>query len=125
MPVVDDRAMRAQYSGTYGCVRDYWEKDFARWEANVSRSHHAGAPYPPQRILDDLRAGRTVNVPTYSLPRSVLSGAPTRPGPTVQYGPLRGSPGVIYPQRAIVRPDDVITFNDENCAQLWLEENDI
>jgi len=123
MPVVDDSGLRAQHSGVYGFLRQHYEEDLREWQANVSRSHRDGAPYPQRRILDDLRAGRTVNVPTYSLPRSALSGAPTRPGPTVQYGPRRGSPAVIYPERAIVRPDDVITFSDDDWARLWLEEN--
>jgi hypothetical protein len=123
MPIVDDSGRRAQHSGLYGFLREHFEQDCREWQANATRSHWDDAPYPRQRILDDLRAGRTVNVPTHSLPRSALSGAPTQPGPTVQYGPRRGSLGVIYPERAIVRPDDTVTFTDDDGAALFIAEN--
>ena len=103
--VVDDGAVKAQHSGLYGFLRDYYEKDLLDWQANVGRSHWDGAPFPRQRILDGLRAGRTVNVPTWSLSDHSRAGAPE--------------------QRAVVRPDDTITFSDENWAALWLEENDL
>jgi hypothetical protein len=125
MPVVDDRATRAQHSGVYGFLCDSYEKDWGAWIANVSRSHWDGDEFPCKRILNDLRAGRTVNVPTYALPKSALAGAPTRPGPPAQYGPRRGRPELIYPARAIVGADDTVTFSDADAAALWLEENGI
>lgn len=109
--------------GIYHSVRQYLECDLAAWEANGAMAHRQGAPYPRQRILDDLRAARAVNVPTYSLPPSGLIGAPTRPGPTVLRGPRRGCPQPTYPARAIVRPNDTITYTDDNWPALWLEEN--
>ena len=56
-----------------------------------------------------------MNVPFHALPSWARVGAPTR----------RGGRGVVVvqPARAVVRPDDVITFSDDNVAALFLEEN--
>jgi hypothetical protein len=37
-------------------------------------------------------------------------------------GPRRGQPRRIYPGRAIVTPDDRITWSDEDSTALMLEE---
>jgi hypothetical protein len=73
--------------------------------------------YPRGRILDALRAGRTVNVPSGSLPDWARVGIPSRRG--------RLGLAVIHPQRAIVGPDDTVTWSDDDWARLWLEENDL
>lgn len=112
-------------AGVYKHLQRRFEDELKAWEANASRVHAAGAPFPSQRILDDLRAGRTVNVPAYALPRSAMEAAPTRPGPPHTQGSRCGQPSVIAPQRAIVTPDDRITYTDDNWAQHWLEENDL
>src|SRR6478672_401525 len=113
MPRVDDSGRRAQqHSGLYGFLREHFEQDCREWQANVTRSHWDDAPYPRQRILDDLRAGRTVNVPAHSLPKW----APR--GPVHMVGTVK-----VFPERAIVRPDDTITFTDEDWAALFIEEH--
>lgn len=97
-----------------------------QWQANASKSHRTGAPYPCQRMLDGLRAGQTVNVPSYAVPGgTTLKTSPSRPGPPLMHGPRAGTPSRIYPARAIVSPGDTVAFNDDNVAELWLEENDI
>jgi hypothetical protein len=64
--------------------------------------------------LEALRAGRPVNVPSGSLPGWARTGAPTRKS--------RRRLTVTKPARAIVRPDDTITWSDDDWARLWLEE---
>ncbi|CDM76134.1 hypothetical protein MMARE11_19870 [Mycobacterium marinum E11] len=108
-------------AGVYAALVRYWEADFETWVRNASRTHADDAAYPFQRILDDLVAGRPVNVPTYSLPRDALLGAPTRPWPPAQDGGCGN--GVIWPQRAIVTTDDRINYTDDDATRLWLEEN--
>jgi hypothetical protein len=110
-------------TGAYAHLIRYYEADSREWVENRSQTHTADAPYPRQRIFDDLRAGRTVNVPLSALPRSVTAGAPSRPGPPAQYGSRRGTPTAILPSRAIVTSGDGITYNDDDWARLWLEEN--
>jgi hypothetical protein len=114
---------RVDAAGVYAQLRRYFEDDLQVWVANKSHGHADGAPFPRQRILDDLRAGRTVNVPTFALPRSAMEGAPLRPGPPIVHGPRRGQPSVIHPERAIVTTDGRITFSDVHAMKLWLEEN--
>jgi hypothetical protein len=96
-------------SGVYAFLASQEEAEFRTWQANVSRTHADGAPYPRRRILDNLRAGRTVNVPAYSLPKWAKQSSAA--------GPI--------PQRAIVRPNDTTTFTDDDAMRLWLEENDL
>jgi hypothetical protein len=110
-------------TGAYAHLVRYCEADSRQWADNRSQAHAADAPYPRQRILDALNAHRPVNVPTYALPGSVTAGAPSRPGPPAQYGSRRGTPTAILPSRAIVTPGDGITYNDDDWARLWLEEN--
>jgi hypothetical protein len=109
-------------AGVYAHLRHYFEDDLQTWERNGSWVHATVSPFPRQRILDDLRAGRTVNVPTYALPRSAFEGAPSRPGPPVVHGLRRGQLSVRHPERAIVTPDDRITFTNDDWARLFLEE---
>lgn len=95
----------AAASGVYASLRELYESEAKEWVANRSRAHHDGAPFPCQRILDGLRAGRAVNVPAGVLREPARSNAP----------------------RAIVGPDDTVTFDDDRGAaiRLWLEENDL
>ncbi|MEZ0355495.1 hypothetical protein AB4879_04220 [Mycobacterium sp. SA01] len=64
-----------------------------------------------------MRAGLAVNVPREWLPASVRASAPMR----------RGDLGlaVIFPDRAIVLPDDTITYTDDRDMRLWCEESGI
>ncbi|ORV85559.1 hypothetical protein AWC11_01665 [Mycobacterium interjectum] len=110
-------------AGVYAHLCRYFEDDLRVWVANINQAHPSGAPYPSQRIFDDLHDGRTVNVPTYAMPRSAMESAPWRPGPPIAHGPRRGQPTRIGPQRAIVTPDDQVTFSEDAAAKLWLEEN--
>ena len=112
MPIVDDGVLKARSSGVYGFLRQYFEQDLRGWVANVGRSHWDDAPFPRQRILDDLRAGRTVNVPAHSLPKW----APR--GPVHMVGTVK-----VFPARSIVRPEDAITSSDEDWAALFIEEH--
>lgn len=68
--------------------------------------------------LDELRAGRPVNVPSAALPGWAMASAPTRTG-------RLGIAAAIRPARAIVHSDDTIAWSDGDWARLWLEENDL
>lgn len=106
VPVSDAR-------GTYAYLLQYFESDLSEWVANTTHFHGAGAPFPRQRILDGLRAGAPVNVPSWALPGRAQRSAPRRVVAGV----------AVMPQRAVVTPDDRITYTDEDCARLFLEEN--
>ncbi|MED5813871.1 hypothetical protein VST63_16045 [Mycolicibacterium sp. 050232] len=106
---------QAATAGVYGHLVDYFEADRAAWVANGNQTHADSEPYPCQRILDGLRAGETVNVPTYALPKAA------RPAVRHVAGRL-GNVVLLSPSRAIVEPDDSIRFNDENWAAHCLEE---
>lgn len=110
------KRVRIDNSGAYAAVANYFEADRAVWMANRNRTHADDAPYPCQRIVDGLRAGEPVNVPTMSLPKSARP--PARPS-TGRLGNVVHLP----PSRAIVRPDDAVTFTDNDWAAHWLEEN--
>lgn len=101
------RAAVVQTEGLYGRLAEAEERRRRQWDANIDRSHHDGAPYPRQRILDSFRAGRTVNIPRGELPDTADPG---------------GGPAHWW-QRAIVHPDDRVSCNDDDGARLWLEEN--
>lgn len=116
---------KANTAGVYAHLRQYFEADLQEWEANVSQAHATGAPFPRHLILDDLRAGRPANVPTYALPKETLAAVPSRPGPLEMYGPRAGQPMLIHPARAIVTPDDRIAYTDDDATRLWLEENEL
>jgi hypothetical protein len=103
-------------AGVYRFLARQEEDGLAAWEANVVKAHRTGVPYPRQRILDDLRAGRIVNVPLRALPPWARTAVPTRRG--------RLGLAVIQPGRAIVTPDDAITWSGD-FAGLFLEENDL
>lgn len=110
---------KANTAGLCEYLLEHYKTDLHVWQA----THLSGAAFPRQQILDDLQAGRTVNVPSHSLPRPVLeTSAPWRPGPPRMGGPQKGTPGRIYPERAIVSPDGAISFTDEDAVRLWLEE---
>jgi len=97
----------AATSGVYAFLADQEQAGWRTWEANVSRTHADGAPYPRQRILDGLRAGQTVNVPGSAMRGLGRDRSGRRPG-----------------GRAIVSPDDTIMFAADDM-QLWLDENDL
>lgn len=103
---------RVDTSGLWGAVCRWIEDEALAWEVNATRSHSGGAPFPSQRILDGARAGRAVNVPLWALPVEARRAAPKR-----RVGEL-----VVWPDRAVVRPDNTVVFNDENATALWLEE---
>jgi hypothetical protein len=109
----------------YSHLLRYFEADLLDWVANANQAHATGARFPRQRILDDLRGGRTVNVPAYALPPSAFACAPSRPGAPIVHGPRRGQPTRIYPGRAIVTPDDQVKFTDDDWARLFLDENNL
>ncbi|KHO18643.1 hypothetical protein [Mycolicibacterium setense] len=109
---------QAASAGVYGHLVAYFEADRAAWVANGNQTHAESEPFPCQRILDGLRAGEPVNVPTWSLPKAA------RPAVRRAAGRL-GNVVLLSPARAIVGPDDSIRFTDENWAALWLEENDL
>ncbi|WKG03067.1 hypothetical protein [Mycolicibacterium sp. HK-90] len=106
---------QAASTGVYRYLVDRYEADRTAWVANGNQTHADDAPYPCQRILDGLRAGEPVNVPTLSLPRSA------RPAVRHRTGRMENVL-VLSPARAIVGPDDIVRFNDE-WAALFLEEN--
>ncbi|SUA02953.1 Uncharacterised protein [Mycolicibacterium fortuitum] len=106
---------RAASAGVYAHLVAYFEADRAAWVANVNQTHAASEPYPCQRILDGLRAGEPVNVPTSSLPKAA------RPAVRHRAGRMENVV-VLSPARALVGSDDSIRFTDENWAALWLEE---
>jgi hypothetical protein len=104
-------------SGLYSVLAAQEEREFRDWlSVDRGRGRDAG-DYPRRRILEALHDGRPVNVPRHSLPGWARLGAPARRG--------RLGLAVIYPGRAIVRPDDTITWSDDDWARLWLEENDL
>lgn len=111
------RAVRPKVhtDGLYARLAEAEEEQCREWETNVSSTHAPGAPYPRQRILDDLRARRTVNVPRVDLPRAAQNAARGR---TSRMGET-----TTLPARAIITPTDRVTFLDDNWAELWLEEN--
>lgn len=104
---------RADTAGVRGFLLDKFRADQREWVTNLGRSHPADEPYPCQRIINDLEAGRTVNVPTIALLRGASAAAPKR---------VIGDQ-VVLPARAIVRADETITFTDDGWAALFLEEN--
>jgi hypothetical protein len=107
-----------QTDGLYRELAARAEKDLVDWLNPGWQTGRRECDYPRRRILEALRAGRTVNVPAGSLPAWALVGCPARPG----HHPK--SP-VIRPQRAIVSPDDTIVWSDDDWARLFLEENDL
>lgn len=106
---------KVDQAGVYAALRRHYEADLQAWEANAGQAHRHGAPFPRQRILDGLRAGDTANVPFHALPSAVRAGAPARRG--------RLGLATILPSRAIVSPQDRISWSDADAARLWLEEN--
>ncbi|WP_145013441.1 hypothetical protein [Mycobacterium marseillense] len=108
-------SLKVDNAGVYAHLHRYFEADLQQWQQNLASSHPSGAAFPRQRILDDLRAGRTVNVPTHALPQPARQGMP----------PRRGRHGLaeIRPARAMVTPDDRITCSDDDWGRLWIEEN--
>lgn len=109
-------------AGVYAALRRHFEEDLQAW-LHYGGTTRAEGDYPRRRILGDLRAGRTVNTPADALPKTALDTAQWRPGPPHPSGPRQGLPTRIYPARAIVTPDDQITFTEQDAVKLWLAEN--
>jgi hypothetical protein len=104
-----------QAAGLYRELALQEEQMLAEW-LNPGWSHSRDErEYPRRRILEALRAGLTVNVPAGSLPARGRVGMPSRKS--------RSGLATIRPARAVVRPDDTITWSDDDWARLWLEEN--
>jgi hypothetical protein len=99
--------------GLYGVLAAQEEQEFWDWLGRGPARDEQD--YPRRRILQALRGGRAVNVPRHSLPGWARVGMPARRG--------RFGLAVFYPERAIVRPEDTITWSDDDWARLWLEEN--
>ncbi|QZH66925.1 hypothetical protein [Mycolicibacterium farcinogenes] len=100
---------RAASVGLYAHLISYYETELAAWVTNVNETHAPSEPFPCQRILDGLRAGESVNVPTLSLPKSAR--------------PVVENVVLLSHSRAIVGPDDTVRFTDDSWAEFWLDEN--
>jgi hypothetical protein len=110
MPVADDGA-GAQHAGVYAAVLAAVESDarshaerVAGW--SVDPAEH---PYEMQSVLDALRAGESVDVPAWAVPRRVR---PERCTDRVE--------ATWY--RAVVHPDDRVTLEPDDGSR-WLEVN--
>ena len=103
--------------GVYRFLGEAEEVEYRRWEEGQVRRLRNGCTaesYPRQRRLDAVSLGQPVNVSTGEIWgwNAVNAGAPAVPRP----------PG-RQPLRAIVRPDDTITFTDDDWAALFIEEH--
>jgi hypothetical protein len=103
--------------GVYRFLADAEKAGHRRWEEGQQRrlkNGYALEEYPRQRRLEAFSAQQPVNVPTGEIWgwNAVNAGAPHVPRPP---GRLAG--------RAIVRPDDTITFTNENWVALYIEEH--
>jgi hypothetical protein len=108
--------------GLHRVIVDAVEEHFAAWDAGGKPRHYLTDellpdPYPYQRLLDAARAGAPVNVALSALPADVALSAPRR---RVR-GRLTGDLPPRRPARAIVAPDDSVTFVDGEL-RLWMEE---
>lgn len=112
MPVVVSGSNRQ--GGVYRAVREAMERDaqlhaerIAGWPVDPK-----GPPYPLQRILDALRAGKPTDAPTWAVPAAHVGclAARRRAGET--------TPGQTF-YKAVVRPDDTVTFEpDDGSASI-------
>jgi hypothetical protein len=107
----------ANVAGVYRFLERRERAAYEDWELAQERrgkNGYARECYPRQRRLDAFAAGVPVNVHSGDILgwRAVKAGAP----------PVLRPLGRL-PERAIVRPDDTITWSDENWAALFIEEN--
>jgi hypothetical protein len=113
--------------GLYGAIVRAVEANFAVWsECRAPRHYVTGEllpnPYPYQRLLDAVRAGVPVNVALSVLPADVVRSAPMRPRGRGQLTGAELPP--VRPSRAVVAPDDTVSFPDAKVdCRLWMEEN--
>lgn len=113
--------------GLYQLIVRSVEDHFADWDSEEKPRHHLSGellphPYPYQRVLDAARAGMPVNVALVDLPVDVVRSAPTRPGGRTRMGREQLPP--THPARAVVAPDDSVTFPDDSASlALWMEED--
>jgi len=103
--------------GVYRFLAEAEEVEYRRWEEAQERrlkNGYALEEYPRRRRLDAFSTGRPVNVSTGEIWgwNAASAGAPPFPRPAGR-----------RPERAIVRPDDTITFTDEDWAALFIEEH--
>jgi hypothetical protein len=108
----------ANVTGVYRFLERRERDAYEDWELAQERrvtNGYAGECYPRQRRLDAFAAGVPVNVDSGDILgwNAVRDGAPVVPRPV----------GLRHRARAIVDPDDTITFADENWAALFIEEN--
>jgi hypothetical protein len=118
MPVAGDSA-RPVGDGLYEAVCERVEEDAFLHEERITSwpGDSANYPYPMRRILDALRAREPVDVPHWAVPQWAWIGQ------CVSRGRLTGQ-AVEAPwmYRAIVRPDDTVTFETDD-GRAWIEEN--
>jgi hypothetical protein len=104
---------KVQTAGVYRALAVTAEQRLREWiDAGRGRSE---LDYPSRRIVEASRCGLPVNVPTGWLPDWARVGMPSRRG--------RLGLALIRPARAIVGPDDTVTWSDDDWAALWLEES--
>jgi hypothetical protein len=104
-------------SGVYRFLAEAEEVEHRRWDEGQRRrlkNGYVAEDYPRQRRFDAFAAALPVNVSTGEIWgwNAAKAGAPNVSRP----------PG-RRPGRAIVRPDDTITFTDADWAALFIEEN--
>lgn len=118
MPVVGDSA-RPVGDGLYQAVRERVEEDACLHEERIASwpGGSANHPYPMWRILDALRAGEPVDVPQWAVPQWARIGQCMLRGRLTEQ-----TVEAPWMYRAIVRPDDTVTFEADD-GRLWVAEN--
>jgi hypothetical protein len=113
MPVDRGATRGAHSGGLYEAVRELVEVDARLHNQRVSGWEGGAAqPYPMQRILDALRAGKSTDVPPWAMPqwaRAKLAEAAR--GATTKFG-----------YRAVVYLDDMVVAIADN-GSYWLEDH--